>query len=186
MFNRCATCQLKAHSCPGHVGHIELPVQVYHPTFMDQLLRLLRAKCVYCHHLKMSRVVVNKFVCKLRLIQHGLLLEMEELENIHIKPKSANKAGSRGEGPGGSVGATESEDGLEEDVDLLMRRRTAFVKKAVKRAAGSDRQWRYQKSEAVSQERRLVVKEFLSSISKERICANCSGLVMSQNLLFLS
>jgi DNA-directed RNA polymerase I subunit RPA1 len=151
---------------------------------MDQLLRLLRAKCVYCHYLKMSRVVVNKFICKLRLIQHGLLLEMEELENIHIKPKSANKVGSRGGAAGESMNTTESEN-IEEDADLLMQRRTAFVKKVIKRAASSDRQWRYQKSEAVSQERRLVVKEFLSSISKERRCVNCGGLVKrDSNLLF--
>ena len=37
--------------CPGHCGHIELPVPVYHLTFMDQLLRLLPRnnyyKCEY-------------------------------------------------------------------------------------------------------------------------------------------
>ncbi|KAI9867559.1 MAG: hypothetical protein M1813_008358 [Trichoglossum hirsutum] len=171
--NPCATCQLKVHSCPGHVGHIELPVQVYHPIFMDQLLRLLRAKCVYCHHLKMSRVDVNKFICKLRLIQHGLLLDIEELENIHIKPKSAKKV-SRGEGAEESVDTTGSES-EDEDVDILMQRRTSFVRKAIRRATDADKR-RHQKSEAVLQERRLVVKEFLASIAKGKKCANCSGI----------
>ena len=44
IFESCTTCNLNSVGCPGHVGHIDLPVPVYHPTFMDQLLRLLRAK----------------------------------------------------------------------------------------------------------------------------------------------
>ncbi|KAH0537716.1 hypothetical protein FGG08_005523 [Glutinoglossum americanum] len=171
--NPCATCQLKVHSCPGHVGHIELPVQAYHPIFMDQLLRLLRAKCVYCHHFRMSRVEVNKFTCRLRLIQHGLLLEMEELENIHIKPKSTKRVGY-GEGVGESVNTTDSES--EEEVDALAERRTSFVERAIRNAVGTSGQ-QYQKNEAISRERRRVVKEFLASITKGKKCANCRGSV---------
>jgi DNA-directed RNA polymerase I subunit RPA1 len=122
----------------------------------------------------MSRVDVNKFICKLRLIQHGLLLDIEELENIHIKPKSAKKV-SRGEGAEESVDTTGSES-EDEDVDILMQRRTSFVRKAIRRATDADKR-RHQKSEAVLQERRLVVKEFLASIAKGKKCANCSGLV---------
>ncbi|KAH0559289.1 hypothetical protein GP486_004196 [Trichoglossum hirsutum] len=171
----CATCHLKVPYCPGHVGHIELPVQVYHPIFMDQLIRLLRAKCVYCHHLKMSRVDVNKFICKLRLIQHGLLLDMERLENIHSKPKPAKKVSHR-EGVGGSVNITESEsEDEDEDVNALIQRRTTFVRKAIGRAADANES-RCQKNEAVFQARRLIVKEFLATIAKVKKCANCSGI----------
>jgi DNA-directed RNA polymerase I subunit RPA1 len=28
---RCSTCQLNYHSCPGHFGHIQLPLPVYNP-----------------------------------------------------------------------------------------------------------------------------------------------------------
>ncbi|KAK3114432.1 hypothetical protein LTR53_007244, partial [Teratosphaeriaceae sp. CCFEE 6253] len=38
----CATCGLKNPQCPGHAGHIEMPVVCYHPTFLDQTLKLLR------------------------------------------------------------------------------------------------------------------------------------------------
>ena len=32
---QCATCSLGRLYCPGHMGHIELPVPVYHPLFFD-------------------------------------------------------------------------------------------------------------------------------------------------------
>ncbi|KAA8626596.1 DNA-directed RNA polymerase [Pyrenophora tritici-repentis] len=71
--NPCATCGLTTFlGCPGHCGHIELPVPVYHLTFMDQLLRLLRGTCAYCHHTKLARTTINEFVSKLRLIRCGL------------------------------------------------------------------------------------------------------------------
>jgi DNA-directed RNA polymerase I subunit RPA1 len=126
----------------------------------------------------MSRVDVNKFICKLRLIQHGLLLDIEGLENIHIKPKSARKV-SHGEGAEES--GSESED---EDVDILMQQRTTFVRKAIRRTTDANK-CRYQKSEAVFRERRLIVKEFLASITKGKKCANCSGSVQELSTIRL-
>lgn len=45
----CQTCNMNYMQCPGHPGHIELDVPVYHPLFFTDLVRVLRAKCVYCH-----------------------------------------------------------------------------------------------------------------------------------------
>lgn len=56
----CATCQLSSYQCPGHFGHIELPVPVYHPLFMNQAFGLLRSICMYCHKFKMPEIVVSK------------------------------------------------------------------------------------------------------------------------------
>jgi DNA-directed RNA polymerase I subunit RPA1 len=123
----------------------------------------------------MSRVEVNKFICRLRLIRHGLLLEVEELENIHLNSESIKEVGHRGRaGESGNTAELESE---EEDVDALMQRRTAFVEKAIRETADASEQRPYQKNEAVSRERRLVIKEFLASITKGKKCANCNGLV---------
>ena len=33
-FGVCATCQQQASVCPGHFGHIELPVPVYNPLLL--------------------------------------------------------------------------------------------------------------------------------------------------------
>jgi DNA-directed RNA polymerase I subunit RPA1 len=44
--------------CPGHVGHIELALPVYHPIFFNNMFQLLRGTCLYCHKLKASPVDV--------------------------------------------------------------------------------------------------------------------------------
>ena len=36
-MENCGTCSLTDMKCPGHLGHIELPVPVYHPLWMRQL-----------------------------------------------------------------------------------------------------------------------------------------------------
>ncbi|KAI9830837.1 MAG: hypothetical protein M1819_005362 [Sarea resinae] len=170
--NPCATCHLNSFSCPGHVGHIELPVPVYHPTFMDQLLRLLRAKCSYCNHLKMSRIEVDRFCCKLQLLQHGLLIEAQQLEDLVLAPKSAAKA--RGES-GGEGSGSESE---RETAESLMQKRHTLVKQAIKRSGASARKADRlnEKHEAIAEERRAVIKEFLGSITSSKKCSNCQGI----------
>ena len=157
----CTTCNLNSVGCPGHVGHIELTVPVYHPTFMDQLLRLLRATCAYCHHLKMSRKEVNRYLSKLRLLQHGLLGAAEEIDNIEVTKSQDN-----------ADGRSESEE--ESGVDNVIRRRNAFVKKSIKAAAPWE--WEREKNEGVAEARRVVVKSFLKSITSSRVCGNCSGI----------
>lgn len=151
--------------CPGHVGHIELPVPVYHPTFMDQLLRLLRAKCAYCHHLKLSRKEVNRYLCKLRLFQHGLLGPAQEIDNIEVSQSKDAEA---------SGGSSESEE--ESAVDSVIRRRNAFVKKSIKAAKATPWEWKREKNEGVAEARRAVVKSFMKAITTGKVCGNCSGI----------
>ncbi|KAM5359034.1 hypothetical protein ACJZ2D_014788 [Fusarium nematophilum] len=71
----CTTCNLNQSTCPGHAGHIQLPVPVYHPVFMDQAYRLLKATCVYCKGFRLPQKELHKYVCKLKLLQHGLIQE---------------------------------------------------------------------------------------------------------------
>jgi DNA-directed RNA polymerase I subunit RPA1 len=56
----CATCRLSSMDCPGHFGHIDLPVPVMHTLFIRHLYDLVRGMCVYCHHLKLSKFDVGR------------------------------------------------------------------------------------------------------------------------------
>ncbi|KAH8684913.1 hypothetical protein BGZ60DRAFT_443218 [Tricladium varicosporioides] len=161
--NYCATCNLKSPACPGHCGHIELPVPVYHPTFMIQMLKLLRAKCAYCHHLKLSRKEVNRHVCKLRLIQHGLLGAAEEVDTIELLDTKNPEAESG-----------ESEE--ESSVDKVIRMRSSFVKKSIKAARHAPWEWEKEKNEGVAEARRAVVKSFMKAITAGKLCGNCRGI----------
>ncbi|PNS17562.1 DNA-directed RNA polymerase I subunit rpa1 [Sphaceloma murrayae] len=166
--NSCSTCGLRGAGCPGHCGHIELPVHVYHPTFMDQCLRLLRAKCVYCHKLKMARTEVNRYACKLRLIKHGLIEECYEIDNIKAD-KSKNALPTNG------VGSGDESDQVNVDIKELTERRNRFVKKAIRNAEKRS-DWTAGKLEAAVDERRAIIKDFMFGITKSKKCASCNGI----------
>lgn len=168
----CSTCHLNTFNCPGHMGHIELPVPVYHVTFMDQLLRLMGSKCAYCSHLRLAPAEINRFICKLKLIEHGLVREVEELEKIHLRMPSTK---ARMESPMDVDG--ESEESEQEDEETLKQRRLAFVRQAIRENGGREARAAVasEKVEAVSEVRRAIVKEFLATITKSRICGHCKG-----------
>jgi len=170
---RCSTCHLQTYACPGHVGHIELPVPIYHVTFMDQLLRLLRATCVYCGHLRLHPAEIDRFICKLRLIEHGLVKQVEELDHIHLGSATTKALGGAAIEAGG-----ESQDSEEEDGESLKKRRNDFVKRAIKNAGGKENKLTVasEKIEAVSEVRRGIIKEFLAVITTPKNCGSCKGI----------
>ena len=171
-FTRCSTCHLNTFNCPGHVGHIELPVPVYHVTFMDQLLRLMRSKCAYCSHLRLAPAEINRFICKLRLIEHGLVREVEELEKIHLRTVSTKPCRESTVDMDG-----ENEESEQEDEETFKQRRLAFVRRVLKEKGGREARAAVasEKVEAVSSIRRAIIKEFLAEITKVKTCGHCKG-----------
>ena len=141
---------------------------------MDMVLRLMRARCVYCGHLKLPRAEVNRFTCKLRLIEHGLVQEVEELENIHLR-STASKL--RGIDPDIDTDG-DSPDSEEEDLETLKQRRLDFVARVIKKNSRSKsrRGTASEKIEAVAEVRRALVKEFFAAITKPKTCGNCKGV----------
>ncbi|KAI9507014.1 beta and beta-prime subunits of DNA dependent RNA-polymerase [Russula earlei] len=117
----CITCQGTYFTCPGHFGHIELPAPVFHPLFMSHMFNLLRTTCLFCHHFKLSRPQLIKYVAKLRLLDHGMLDAASALDNLHIKPKS-KKADIENE---------------METLEAFEKRVQAFVQLNLLRASGS-------------------------------------------------
>ena len=141
---------------------------------MDQLLRLLRGTCAYCNRLKMPRIEVNRYCCKLRLVQFGLLKEAEELDELQLRRKLPKGAGRTGEG-GSEDEASDMSEG--EDTDKLIQRRNEFVRREIKRSRAGSRHSELveEKIGAVAEERRLLVKEFLAAITKVKTCGSCYG-----------
>ncbi len=52
---RCLTCEQKSDLCPGHFGHIELPLPCFNIEFLDKVIKILRCVCFRC-----SNLLVNK------------------------------------------------------------------------------------------------------------------------------
>ncbi|KAE8153905.1 beta and beta-prime subunits of DNA dependent RNA-polymerase [Aspergillus avenaceus] len=163
----CTTCRMNSWSCTGHAGHIELPVHVYNVTHFDQVYRLLRAQCVYCHRLQMSRTQVNAYTCKLRLLQYGLTDEVAVLESMSVKKdkKSTKEADDSG-----------SDD---EDEDDLVKRRNLFVRKSIREAQASGKLKGIMsgaKNPIAAEQRRALVRDFFKDIVSIKKCQNCSGI----------
>ncbi|EDV23428.1 uncharacterized protein TRIADDRAFT_27970 [Trichoplax adhaerens] len=78
----CSTCGQIMDYCPGHFGHIDLHLPVYHPLFFKHMLMLLKGMCFQCHHLHGTPAALNLFVCQLKLLEYGLLTKCYELPDI--------------------------------------------------------------------------------------------------------
>ncbi|OQD78344.1 hypothetical protein PENDEC_c001G02119 [Penicillium decumbens] len=167
----CTTCRQNSWSCTGHAGHIELPVPVYNVTFFDHIYRLLRAQCVYCHRLQMSRANVNLYTCKLRLLQYGLTDEVAAVEAIGSNEGA--KSGSKKDT------GDASDDDEEDDDETVMEKRIAHVERCIKEAKKDGRLdglMAGAKNPIAAEQRRDVVKTFLKDINGNRKCYNCSGI----------
>ena len=144
---------------------------------MDQLLLLLRIRCCFCSQLKLTSTEVNRFVCKLRLLQYGLLQQSQDLEDIQVRSEPSKPARSIGSDIGR---ASESEES-DEDLDGLANRRNNFVERAIKHAIEDASaknlrpRFEMEKVEVIAAERRAVLKEFLADAVMKRTCERCKG-----------
>ncbi|KAL1261396.1 hypothetical protein QQF64_006661 [Cirrhinus molitorella] len=78
----CSTCMQDIVSCPGHFGHIELPLPAYNPMFFDKLFLLIRGSCLACHMLRCPRMAIHLLLNQLKLLDMGVMKEVDELENV--------------------------------------------------------------------------------------------------------
>ncbi|KAH3675120.1 hypothetical protein WICMUC_002776 [Wickerhamomyces mucosus] len=163
--NLCATCGLDDKFCPGHQGHIELPIPVYNPLFFNQLYIFLRSSCLYCHKFRLKALESHRYACKLRLIQYGLLLEVDEIDNMHLN---------------GSVAVEEEEEeqlGKQIDPEAeseLIKRREEFVSISVAKALSEGRTTEHGIHTAtVLEERKRLIHEFYKKILSRPKCDNC-------------
>ncbi|EHY53700.1 hypothetical protein HRR83_003914 [Exophiala dermatitidis] len=167
----CSTCRMNAIHCSGHCGHIELPVPCYHPQYMDSTLRLLRAKCAYCHRFKAAPNYINQTVCALRLLQYGLVEEYETIKAMHLGGKKPKKPKTD------DIVEDILEDDAGEEIEDLIDRRTRATNKAIKRARKKgliDPQALIKNPVAIAA-RKAVIADFLKEIPHLRKCANCGG-----------
>jgi DNA-directed RNA polymerase I subunit RPA1 len=112
----------------------------------------------------MSKVDINRVVCKLRLIQHGLLAAAEEIDDISALSKS-------------EVDDEESGDDVEVLQTRVIDQRSQFVKKSIKASFGSSKRkdWDGDKISSVMDARKQVVKEFMNALPKTGKCSHCQG-----------
>ncbi|EED21466.1 DNA-directed RNA polymerase I subunit (Rpa190), putative [Talaromyces stipitatus ATCC 10500] len=157
----CTTCRASSWSCPGHPGHIELPVPIWNVTFFDQMYRLLRAKCDFCHRLRIARVEINAYACKLRLLQYGLVDQTAEIDKI---------------GEYGQDAAVDADENGNVDPQTKMELRNKFVRKCIREAQKQGDSGAFfggAKNPVAAEQRRELIKEFFKELAKGKICKSC-------------
>lgn len=118
---------------------------------------------------------MNRIVCKLRLIEHGLLIQSDKLDDLPMGSKRR-----RGETNAPEHSDDENpNDSSEEEVDAatLMERRNAYVARLIrlKGSAVKENAWMNARNEATTEKRRTVLRDFMTSIGRSQKCPNCGG-----------
>jgi len=62
----CSTCHLNSEHCPGHYGHIELPLPVFHPMFQRNVIKILKMTCPCCKKFFFSSKKLRLFTLQLQ------------------------------------------------------------------------------------------------------------------------
>ncbi|XP_022089266.1 DNA-directed RNA polymerase I subunit RPA1-like [Acanthaster planci] len=78
----CDTCFLSSLHCPGHMGHISLPLPVFNPLFFRLVFQLLRATCLKCHTLQPPRWTMQLVKYQLRALDRGLLNLIDHMADL--------------------------------------------------------------------------------------------------------
>ncbi|CCF60409.1 hypothetical protein KAFR_0K00540 [Kazachstania africana CBS 2517] len=179
--NLCTTCGLDEKFCPGHVGHIELPVPVYNPLFFNQLYIYLRSSCLFCHHFRLKSAEVHRFALKLKLLQYGLIDESYKLDEIavgdlqHLMDEAENdEAMEDNTLNGGSVKASDTKNVSAQWLKELKRKRTEYVDLVIAKALSDGRTTeRGTFTATVNDERKRLIHEFHKKILARPKCDNC-------------
>lgn len=113
----------------------------------------------------MSKAAVNAYVCKLSLLQYGLVNDLVTIDNLaeHRGKKTAD---------------SETDSSEDEDVDDLIKRRNSFVKKCIKKALAENNEASLlanAKNPVAAERRRNIVREFFKAVVAVKKCNHCSG-----------
>ncbi|ORX40060.1 hypothetical protein BD324DRAFT_254113 [Kockovaella imperatae] len=168
----CETCHLSYFACPGHFGHIDLPVPLYHPLFMTTVYRLLQSTCLYCHHFKMPEMMVQQYIARIQLLNAGLFKESHDV--AHLMPKTQQADEDEEGGGGGGATMVPVETAAEHIVKL-----DDFVRYALHQAKKHGAEKDNYRDGVVYEERRALLEEVLkgdSSRSWRTKCSRCRAV----------
>ncbi|MEM2069285.1 MAG: DNA-directed RNA polymerase subunit A'/A'', partial [Nitrososphaerota archaeon] len=85
---RCKTCGNTYLNCPGHFGHIELPVPVIHVGFVKQIYNLLKSTCRSCGRILLSDEDVLHYKAKIEEMKKAGKISREIFYKILQKAMS--------------------------------------------------------------------------------------------------
>ena len=158
----CGTCGLNYVHCPGHIGHIVLPLIVFHPIFFQTLYKVLRGSCFVCSRFLASPHRTQLLKGQITLLEKGLVSDALELEFITHETSS-----SEGGGKGSDVTIIEQ---IQQAVQSRLNQLAESSPSTDKSGKSLER------SKHLTDLRRHFVDDFFKSLSTTR-CPHCSAPV---------
>lgn len=89
----CGTCGLNYIHCPGHIGHIILPLNVLHPIFFQSLYKVLRGLCFVCNRLASTQYRIELLKGQIALLDKGFVSAALDLGK-HVNEQNKKEADS--------------------------------------------------------------------------------------------
>jgi DNA-directed RNA polymerase I subunit RPA1 len=161
----CITCGNVPSLCPGHFGHIELCVPVFHPLFFPKLLMFMKIKCLACHEFRVSRRQCKVFVAKLHLIDIGKMNEALDLDReLAVLTQKAGEGKMEGKSNHRQA-RMETISETATKIDQLLDQKLAM--------AGDEEHAVLTMHERAA--RRKVLKDFQTECTKSPKCHNCNA-----------
>ena len=78
----CPICGQHQWNCPGHFGHIQLSMPVYHPLYVKQLGRFLSGFCTNCNCFRLPKQIMINVTNALQLISRGVVINVNDIFTI--------------------------------------------------------------------------------------------------------
>jgi DNA-directed RNA polymerase I subunit RPA1 len=171
----CRTCGQIYMNCPGHPGHIELCVPVYHPMLFPNMFSLLRTKCSYCHTLRIAQSRTRQTLVKLKLLEMGELDLAKKMDDMVVPPTKENLLDVADENIVDQLKRFEQqlEDKLrqiERRYELFKRQETARRERGEPEPSATARQSNY-----IKLEQRAVLDAFYRIAMSTKKCENCGA-----------
>ena len=159
---------------------------------MSHLLNLLNSKCAICSRLRGNPVKVNRALCKLRLLEYGLLKEAEDMNEIKLQSehKAAKKSQQETETNAGNAVSEDEESEQEEgkqEVVRLKKKQNKLVKEAFENYGGRSvlNDLDGTTLEAVDTCRRATIKQLFADSRAGRVCSSCKGYMKSSRYILI-
>ena len=156
----CTTCHLNSEHCPGHIGHIDLPLPVVNSLFYSVILRMLKITCLHCHRFKMPQFFKTLFLIQMKLLDAGLINAAQQAGEI------AERKEDRDEKKKGAIDQAE---------DMAMNNK---LKEFAELCFSEEREGSENQSSATTRSLEQLRKEYgkrLMTQGKETTCPQCGA-----------
>lgn len=147
----CRTCNKSSLNCPGHMGHIELPLPVVNPLFHKIVFNILRLTCLKCFRILITEIQKIILIARLRLLDSGLV---HEAQDIYLFLAQSSFSADHLIDQSNSVEVLET---LESHVRKL-------ISKNVKSTA---------QCKSIEALKNQYINETLRTLTKEKLCPHC-------------